>query len=85
MICMHSDLAQYRVPGASHNVAMTTDEIRKRIVSLQDEINLLAAMLPEHAQIAFGTIYVTKPTELAHRKRLVVAIKEIQLTPGKTQ
>jgi hypothetical protein len=55
---------------------MTTDEIKQRITSLQEEINTLAAMLPEHAHIAFGTVYVTEPTELTHRKRLVVAIKE---------
>jgi hypothetical protein len=64
---------------------MTTDEIRQRIVSLQDEINSLAAMLPEHAQIAFGTVYLTKPTDLVHRKRLVVAIRERAQTTEKTQ
>jgi hypothetical protein len=67
-----------RLRGKPHNGVMTTDEIRARIASLQEEINALAAMLPEHAHIAFGTVYVTKPTELAHRKRLVVAIKETQ-------
>jgi hypothetical protein len=55
---------------------MTTDEIKQRITLLQEEINRLAAMLPEHAHIAFGTVYLTEPTELAHRKRLVVAINE---------
>jgi len=52
---------------------------KKRITFLQEEINTLAAMLPEHAQIAFGRVYITKPTMLAHRKRLVLAIKEVRL------
>jgi seryl-tRNA(Sec) selenium transferase len=64
---------------------MTTDEIRKRITSLQDEINTLATLLPEHMQIAFGTLYLTEPTKSTHRKRLVVAINETAQALEKTQ
>ena len=64
---------------------MTTDEIRKRITSLQDEINSLAALLPEHAHITFGTLYLTEPMQSTHRKRLVVAIKETEQALEKTQ
>jgi hypothetical protein len=62
---------------------MTTDEIKKRLVLLQDEINVLATMLPDNTQIAFGTIYFTRPTDIAERKRLVVTVKEPPLQPAK--
>ena len=55
---------------------MTTDDIKKRLWSLQEEVNSLAALLPEHTDISFGTLYHTEPTDESKRKRLVIAIKE---------
>jgi hypothetical protein len=55
---------------------MTTDDIKKRLRSLQEEVNSLAELLPDHTDISFGTLYHTEPTDEPKRKRLVIAIKE---------
>lgn len=60
-----------------HTSFMNTDEIKNRLVRLQDEINMLATMLPDNTKIAFGTAYVTGPTDLNERARLVVTVREI--------
>lgn len=61
-----------------HNFFMTTDDIKKRLQSLQEEINSLAELLPDHTDISFGTLYHTEPTDTSKRKRLVIAIREFE-------
>jgi hypothetical protein len=56
---------------------MTTDEIRRRLLSLQDQINALASLLPDNAQLDFHAVDFTRPTDVAERKCLVVTITEI--------
>lgn len=55
---------------------MNSDEIKKRIYLLQEEINTLTALLPDHTDVSFGTLYHTEPTNEARRKRLVVDMRE---------
>lgn len=55
---------------------MTTDDIKKRLLSLQEEVNSLAELLPDHTDISFGTLYHTEPSDEIRRKRLVIAIRD---------
>lgn len=56
---------------------MKINEIRRRLFSLQNQINSLATLLPDHAQIDFMVVDCTKQYDVAERKRLVIAITEI--------
>ncbi len=53
---------------------MTLEQIRNRMHALQQQINQLAAELPEDARIAFGTRYVTEPSPRGARKELVITL-----------
>lgn len=55
---------------------MTTDEIKSRLLSLQEEINALAAQLPRDVDLSFGTLYHTRPHEVDKRKKLVLDFRE---------
>ena len=57
---------------------MITNEIRRRLVSLQNQINALAALLPENAQIDFRTVDFTQTSDVAERKRLVITVIEVE-------
>ncbi|MDB5763212.1 MAG: hypothetical protein JWQ21_2207 [Herminiimonas sp.] len=61
---------------------MTIDEIRRRLISLQNQINALSTLLPENAQVEFGAVDFTKSTDVAERKRLVITVTEIQSRIG---
>lgn len=56
---------------------MNTNEIRRRLFSLQNQINSLATLLPDHAQINFRIVDCTNQCDVAERKRLVITITEI--------
>lgn len=55
---------------------MTTEEIKKRLLSLQEEINALAAQLPKEVDISYGTLYHTRPSDVDKRKKLVLAFRD---------
>jgi hypothetical protein len=57
---------------------MITNEIRRRLVSLQNQINALATLLPENAQIDFRTVDFTQTSDVAERKRLVITVIEVE-------
>jgi hypothetical protein len=57
---------------------MITNEIRRRLVSLQNQINALATLLPENAQIDFRTVDFTQTCDVAERKRLVITVIEVE-------
>jgi hypothetical protein len=57
---------------------MTTDEIRRRLIVLQNHINSLATLLPDYAQIEFRTVDYTDQSDIAERKRLVISVTEIK-------
>ena len=53
---------------------MTLEQIRTRMQTLQQQINQLVAELPEDARIAFGTRYLTEPSQRGARKELVITL-----------
>lgn len=53
---------------------MTLEQIRTRMQTLQQQINQLAAELPEDVRIAFGTRYLTEPSQGGARKELVITV-----------
>lgn len=53
---------------------MTLEQIRSRIEELQNQINQLAAELPDEARISFGTRYLTQPSARTARKELVITV-----------
>lgn len=53
---------------------MNLEQIRNRMQDLQDQINQLAAELPEEASIAYGTRYQTEPNAPGPRKELVISV-----------
>jgi hypothetical protein len=57
---------------------MITNEIRRRLVSLQNQINALATLLPENAQLDFRTVDFTQTSDVAERKRLVITVTEVE-------
>lgn len=57
---------------------MITNEIRRRLVSLQNQINALATLLPDNAQIDFRTVDFTQTSDVAERKRLVITVTEVE-------
>jgi hypothetical protein len=57
---------------------MITNEIRRRLVSLQNQINALSTLLPENAQIDFRTVDYTQTSDIAERKRLVITVVEVE-------
>jgi hypothetical protein len=57
---------------------MITNEIRRRLVSLQNQINALATLLPDNAQIDFRTVDFTQTADVAERKRLVITVTEVE-------
>jgi len=61
---------------------MNTNEIRRRLFSLQNQINSLATLLPDHAQINFRIVDCTNQYDVAERKRLVITITEIPANAG---
>jgi hypothetical protein len=61
---------------------MTTDEIRRRLSVLQNQINSLATLLPDYAQIEFRTVDYTDQADVAERKRLIISVVEIQPNIG---
>ena len=61
-------------PVSSSNTHMTLEQIRSRIQELQEQINQLAAELPEDTRISFGTRFLTGPTTRTGRKELVITV-----------
>jgi hypothetical protein len=57
---------------------MITNEIRRRLVSLQNQINALTTLLPDNAQVDFRTVDFTQTSDVAERKRLVITVVEIE-------
>jgi hypothetical protein len=56
---------------------MVINEIRRRLISLQNQINALATLLPDHAQVDFRTVDFTQTSDIAERKRLFITVTEI--------